>query len=130
MADMSLGNLYDMNKAIIGQVEKAYSKKDLAQQIKKVWIPIMEVNPANNYYMLLCNELKYYTIIRFTEHSESKNLQACRELQECLECCGRVYAFDSDPDNYATVEIWVQDRETKEMHCFYLFGCDAFIVEV
>lgn len=114
-------SLYDMNKQIMFQMpelseEKIVEAKDL--------ITTFNHNNGHKYYMLLCNELKYYTVFN-TEKAFEEKLEEV--VFECLNNVGTVVAVDPTEDGTA-VEIWVKLEE--EAKVFYFFGYDKGVIDL
>lgn len=125
MANIELGNLYDMNKSIVSQVEKELSGIILYNKIYQTLNPYITEEKVSKYYMLLCNELHDFTVFHF---NSDKIDGIYSEFAECLINRGKVFAIDNNLEG--AVEVWLQNEDSKEMHCYFFFSCDEFIVEV
>lgn len=129
MSEQILGNLYDMNKAMILK-EKPLKNKALDDAFDKVEGYIDKTK--NNYYMLLCNELRDYTVFNLVTktvpiintYEITKN-----ELKECCKNRGRIYSVTEDKQN-GGIEIWIKTTEDDELHVYYFFPYDAAVIEV
>ena len=97
-----------------------YGAEDIATA-KKLIRSFINENPAN-VYMLLCHDLRYYTIFL-----RNKNYEESMEdvVIECLEYFGDIKSVDYDEDSNA-VELWFSYEE--EPHVAYLFGYDEGVV--
>lgn len=117
MSEINMGTLYDFNKSIM-QNEPVLSRiklKDCLRQVKDFF------NNNKTYYMLLCHDLRDYTIFKY--ESESSSL-AVKELLEVLEERGSILAIDKKDNAF---EIWIRNAEGA--FCYYLFPYDEAIVE-
>ena len=112
-------NLYDLNKSLISQMP-ALTLEQIIRQKEVVVDPFL-VATDSYYYMLLCNELKYYTIfnvnINMTEPTVGEELFACLN-----EFCDEVKSIEKTDDGCA-IEIWfTKDEETYVMYFFDYAG--------
>jgi hypothetical protein len=107
-------NVYDMNKSIVAQLPDI-SKKDLEAGKKK----INQVASNGRYFMLLCNELKYYTVFNIIPEGEEKIEDV---LLECIDCFGAtIKSIDDTPEG--ALEIWIV--KDKEAYAMYFFNYDG-----
>lgn len=127
-------SLYEVNK---GLVEKNVPDlTDEEMQNKKTLIIDFINNTSNQYYMLLCNDKKDYTIFR-RETNENKDFLDNLEtpdrdrlwnvlIDECLPNRGRTKSIELT-ENQDAVEIWISiDGES---YCYMFFPYDAAIIE-
>jgi hypothetical protein len=114
-------NLYDINKQIISQLS-SYSSEELVKAADETLRDYKNDHPQK-YYMLLCNELKYYTLFAIEKGSEYKFEN---EVILCLQdFADEIKVIDRTEDQEA-VEIWiVKDNETYVM---YLFGYEKGVI--
>ena len=77
---IELGTLYDINKNIVEKTIKSLTKEEM--QNKKELIINYIKNTNNQYYMLLCNDKKDYTIFRRKQNGNNDFL----DLIENSEC--------------------------------------------
>lgn len=112
-------NLYQLNKMLIANLTN-YGAEDIATA-KKLIRSFINENPAN-VYMLLCHDLRYYTIFLRNKNYE-ENMEDV--VIECLEYFGDIKSVDYDEDSNA-VELWFSYEE--EPHVAYLFGYDEGVV--
>lgn len=124
--NVSIGTLYDTNKTLIQQTEKVLKGRALYNKINEVVTPFLLNFMTRKYYMLLCHELRDYTVFNLIENNQKKVEE---ELIECLKNRGAIYAIDVSEDEQA-LEIWIQYEEDDQMYCYMLFPCDDFIIEV
>ena len=107
-------NMYDMNKNLIVQLPDI-SKKDLEAGKKK----INQVASNGKYFMLLCNELKYYTVFNIIPEGEEKIEDV---VLDCINCFGAtIKSIDNTPDG--VLEIWIKKHE--EAYVMYFFNYDS-----
>lgn len=124
MAEVGLGTLYDMNKAIIEQQGKM-SKTAFNDKLNGLVTDFFKVTD-NTYYMMLCNEQRDYTVFRISEFEHIPN--AVQELKECIENRGAVMSIEKDKNG--AIEIWIKDMSDEQNYCYYLFPYDTAIIEV
>lgn len=124
MAEVGLGTLYDMNKAIIEQQGKM-SKTAFNDKLNSLVTDFFKVTD-NTYYMMLCNEQRDYTVFRISEFEYIPN--AVQELKECIENRGAVMSIEKDKNG--AIEIWIKDMSDEQNYCYYLFPYDTAIIEV
>lgn len=118
---IDMGTLYEVNKNIVLKNLKDLEGKELnsKQIIIKDWLH--KIN--NKYYMMLCNELKDYTVFLCKDDQE-KDMAECI-IKECLPNRGYVRSIEITEDKQA-VEIWLVINE--EAYVYYLFPYDQGIV--
>lgn len=122
---IQFGNLYDINKNIVKQNEVKLSEGILNS--KKEIIKNFINKDNNNYYMLLCNEKKDYTVFDFQKF---KTPERCRDCAKCLvdECLinrGEIRGIDLTKDKNA-IEIWmIIDNEA---YVYYFFPYDNGVI--
>lgn len=93
------GNLYDINKNIVAQNEIKLNEGILNSKKEIIKNFINKTN--NNYYMLLCNERKDYTVF----HNNSLSMETAKILvDECLFNRGEIRGIDLTKDKDA-IEI-------------------------
>lgn len=112
-------NIYDMNKSIVSQLPVAKAK-ELTEGKKK----IKGLAAQGKYFMLLCNELRYYTIFKIEEQSETRFAQA---VIDCANDIGIIKSINYPDDNKQAIEIWIEDNEGP--HVMYLFNYDKGVVQ-
>lgn len=117
---------YDINKMVVGSLPSlsdeliADKKKDLKDFITKT---------KNKYYMLLNNELKYYTLLHLDKNKGQENVEDI--IIECLTNMGEIKMIDpvqSEPeDNINAMELWITAKD-ETSYVFYLFGYDEGVI--
>lgn len=113
--------LYDINKNIISQAPYL-DKAQIKDRIKLIDNFVSSI--GSSYFMLLLNELKYYTVFVKSD----KHPTTCgEEVIECLksfEC--KIKDIILLEDNGA-IEIWIEKDE--EIYAMYFFNYEGGIVE-
>lgn len=79
------------------------------------------------YYMLLCNELRYYTVFNLLTDSIENMV---KEIKNCAESRGEILEISLDKSTNAAYEIWIRDYEDNEPHVFMFFNYDLGVIEV
>lgn len=116
------GNLYDINKNLVSQTEIKLSEGVLNSKKEIIKNFINKTN--NNYYMLLCNERKDYTVF----HNNNLSMETAKILvDECLVNRGEIRGIDLTKDKDA-IEIWLIIED--EAFVYYFFPYDIGIIEV
>lgn len=134
-SQVELGTLYEVNKSIIENNIEALTEEEMQNKKQIVREFINETN--NNYYMLLCNENKDYTIFhrnRKSKEGEFLDLSEGYEgeilenvlIDECLVNRGKTKSI-SLTETKDAIEIWISiDGDS---YVFYFFPYDAAIIE-
>lgn len=128
--EFALGTLYDLNKGLVQQNEIKLSEGVLNS--KKEVIKNFLVKTNNNYYMLLSNERKDYTIFTmgsnddYTYEDKSKKLVSIL-VDECLVNRGEIRGIDITKDKGA-IEIWMSIEG--ESYVYYFFPYDTAIINM
>lgn len=125
--NINLGTLYDINKDIIEKNIAALTEEEM--QEKKKLIEEYIGNTNNEYYMLLCNDRKDYTVFRRTAIGDEDSIGCCLIdilIDECLPNRGKTKSIEYT-ENKDAIEIWVSiDGES---YCYYFFPYDTAIIE-
>lgn len=116
---LSFGNVYDMNKQIIAQMSDFTTEKTLeaVQTIKNYDQQFSEAK----FFMLLCNELKYYTVFV----KDNGQYEMSEEVIACAAELGKLKSVELAENG--AVEIWVHP-EDDDPHVLYFFNYDAGVV--
>lgn len=123
MSDITMGTLYDMNKAaIVGMpsLTSAEFKKNL-KQIKQFFL-----EKTDKYFMLLNRETYNFTLFNLGNKNEIAMKQTINDLKECLDNRGCVVSIE--PDSAGNYEIWIVDEENGAL-VYYLFPYDLGVIE-
>ncbi len=120
MADIQMGNVYEVNKQIMK--DQPFLTRE---QIEDKFDLIYDFFYNNKtYFMLLCNERKDYTL--FNIMSGSQIDYAVEDVFECFENRGFLQAIELTEDKDA-IEFWV--KINNESYCYYLFPYDEGVLE-
>lgn len=113
-------NAYDLNKQIIGQL-KGLNDEDFEE--KKNLIRKFCNDTNNEYYMLLCRDINYYTLFKMDLKLADEPINEV--LIECAQGIGEIKAIDLTEDNGA-IEFWMTYQD--ETYVAYFFPYDAGVV--
>lgn len=121
--DVSLGNLYDINKQLMATMpEMTDAEIDLITPQLEEWFNWK----LDGYAMLLCRERYDFTIFHLYEKQNPYPQKvAVSELFELLKERGKILSIEKADEN--SWEIWIKIDE--EAFAFYLFGCDEWVIE-
>ena len=127
MSNVEMGTVYDLNKQLVQSTEKVISPYKLNEKKKLIKTFVRECK--DNYFMLLCNERKDYTIFNcISDKTEDKlNELANVFVDECLINRGQIKGIDLTEYKDA-IEVWLSIDD--EAFCYYFFPYDLGIVEV
>lgn len=120
---MPAGTLYDMNKQIMKD-RKPLSHLELAAIQPKIedWFNMI----IDTYAMLLCHDLRDYTIFHLYENQNpNPPAVAAKELLICLKNRGEILSMDLNKDK--AWEIWLKIND--KPYCYYLFRYDDAVIE-
>ena len=127
MSNLEMGTVYDLNKQLVQSTEKVISPYKLNEKKKLIKTFVRECK--DNYFMLLCNDRKDYTIFNcISDKTEDKlNELANVFVDECLINRGQIKGIDLTEHKDA-IEVWLSIDD--EAFCYYFFPYDLGIVEV
>lgn len=116
--------LYELNQTAVDSLPTVDDYQITSCELK---VEDYVKNKNNKYYMLLCNELKYYTL--FVDDSGAKDAEAPThlEMMNCLRKLGDIKSVEPTEDNGA-IEAWVQCFGDNVSHVFYFFGYDLGVI--
>ena len=123
-SEVSLGNLYDMNKQLMEQ-ESAMSDLAIADAKSHIrrWF---EANFKQKYFMLLCHELRDYTLFNLDKTGTwaslptTTSLTATNDLIECMNNRGQLLVIDQQEDG--VWELWIRNSEGCFAYYFFPYG--------
>ena len=123
-SNITLGTAYEINKNLVEKYEKELTTKEL--QNKKTEIINFIQETKGQYYMLLCNDKKDYTIFNILNKN---NIQEMTNIlvDECLVNRGTIKGIDLTKDKCA-IEIWLSIEN--EAFCYYFFKYDDAVIEI
>lgn len=110
---------YDMNKQLIHQLPEL--DLDTIHQKKEMIYNFCNVT-ANHYYMLLCRDTNYYTLMHRIGGDASLDTIA-DVVTECAETQGTIKSIERTEDGCA-IEIWVDNAED-DVYVMYFFPYDG-----
>lgn len=116
--------LYELNKNAVSQLP-AYTEKQLEslEELINGWENDFR-GIGIHYYMLLCNDIHYYTVFSYTDHSISEfNALGRGVIQVLKEGNYVIHAEEYSTDHF---EIWV--KKDDEIYDFLLFPYDQGVV--
>ncbi len=125
MADIALGNAYDLNKNLLKQMDKP-SKKSVKLQLASVGAWLSYNYKKNDYFLLYCREIHDFIIFYFQDQDYDKFI---KELRECLETRGVILSIDYSHNNHY-YECWVQSYDDEEPRMYTLFNCTDWVVKI
>ena len=112
-------NLYSLNKVFMAQMPDLLSED--IEKAKQTIRRFINENLAN-VYMMLCHDLRYYTIFLKNDNYEEKMEDV---IIECLEHFGAIKSIDYNEETRA-VELWFTYED--EPYVAYLFNYDEGVV--
>lgn len=114
-------NIYELNKQLISQMA-ALSDEDLedSKQLIRGYFQKQE----NEFYMLLCKDISYYTLFHIVDYITEP--AAADEVIECIKEIGTVKSIDRTEDG--AIEIWAQPGESDPL-AMYLFPYDMGVIQ-
>ena len=128
-SEVSLGNLYDMNKQLMAQEPEITSEKLLAvkEELRK-WF---SDNFKQKYFMLLCHELRDYTLFNLDKTNSwhiappMAIMSVANDLIECMTNRGTLLTIDKQ--KMGGWEIWIRNEEG--CFAYYLFPYGKAVLE-
>lgn len=114
-------SMYDINKQIISQMP-VLTDEQIAEA-KLSLIPCIK-ETENEYYMLLCKEISYYTLFHIVDYLTEPNIYD--EIIGCVQDLGDIKSIELI-DN-SVIEIWFQPKDD-EAKVMYFFAYDAGVIE-
>ena len=128
-SEVSLGNLYDMNKQLMEQEEPINDAElQLAKEHLRTWLTH---NFKSKYFMLLCHELRDYTLFNLDKTSTwtiakpDSIMTAANDIIECMTNRGTLLTVDDQGNN--TWELWIRNPEG--CFAYYLFPYGDAVLE-
>lgn len=113
-------NAYEINKQIIGQLQ--IMDNDTINEKKKLIREFVD-KEHNQFYMLLCRDINYYTLFAIDVKLAEELIDDL--VIECANDIGCIKAIDPTEDNRA-IEIWVSNQE--ETYVMYFFPYDSGVI--
>lgn len=124
MAELDVGNLYDMNKQILNLSEPLPRTK-----LKWGYVHIREFmeSKPDKYFMLLNRETYNFTLLNLGDKSISSITRVMDQFETCLSNRGSILSIEKTKDGNA-YEIWIRD-ENNDVLVYYLFPYDLGVIE-
>lgn len=115
-------NLYELNQLAYDSLPEI--TKDRIEEVKTQIKNCKDFN-APQYYMLVCNELKYYTLFHNKSHQLFWSDKLLDEVLEIVQKLGELKDIEIDG---GMIEFWVS--KDGECHMYAFFDYDRGVVEV
>lgn len=126
MAEIELGNLYDINKELMKN-ERVLDPIMFNKQVIKIAEDMFtEANVDNHYWMLLCHDRRDFTLFNIIAATAVQDIVA--EIIPTLINRGKIISIDKQPNN--AWEIWIRDTENDENFAYFLFPYDDAVIEI
>lgn len=128
-SEVTLGNLYDVNKQLMAQ-EPPITKAELqlAKEHLRTWLTHIF---KQKYLMLLCHELRDYTVFNLDKTSSwaiippTTALKVTDDIIECMTNRGELLVIDEQDDQ--VWELWI--RNSEGCFVYYLFPYGEAVLE-
>lgn len=128
-SEVTLGNLYDINRQLMEKEPKISSDElQLAKEKLRAWI---SRRFEQKYFMLLCHELRDYTLFNLDKTDcwklakPDSVLHAADDIIECMQNRGELLIVDEQEDE--AWELWI--RNADGCFVYYLFPYGAAVLE-
>lgn len=127
MAEIELGNLYDINKELMKNEPVLdpilFNRKigDIADDMLR-FCDYQDLH----YWMLLCHERRDYTIFNIISSEEVESIAF--ELGPTLRNRGKILSIDQKEEK--AWEIWIREEQEDENFVYYLFNYDDAVIEI
>ena len=124
-SEVALGNLYDMNKQMMEQ-EPLLNETEINEKSFQIAEWFLYSHPAEKYYMMLCHELRDYTLFNLDKTNAWKNMPAnhckiaAKDVIDCLKNRGQIIAMDLQPDG--VWEMWIKTTDGCFAYYFFPYG--------
>ena len=115
-------NLYELNKQAMAQMP-ALTNEEIDK--KKKLLKNYQMHNVNQYFMLLCKDISYYTLfaINNEEHIPDRFQDV---VIECAQNVGTLVSIEEEKDA-GSIEIWVKPKDGEPL-VMYLFGYDRGVI--
>lgn len=113
---------YDINKLVIMQLPSLISEQQLASSKKLIKEYTHNFITSVGYYMLLCNDIHYYTVFEVCDEYEEKVEDL---VIECLQNIGVIQQINR-AENEDAIECWIKNENGVFM--FMLFNYDWGVI--
>lgn len=110
---------YEINSIIISQMPSLITDAQLKNAKELLYNYIHDDWVVPGYYMLLCNDLRYYTVFIIEEDNELEKAEDV--IVECLQNIGAIQYVDYNTDKSA-IECWVKNDKGCFMFMLFNYG--------
>lgn len=114
-------SLKDLNAALYAQ-QADHTEEELQEDIEII-NNFRDITDGH-YYMLLCKERSYYTVLVYNPSNANETIGEA--VLACMTNLGAIKEVFNNDNN--DIEIWVNDKENN-MECYHLFKYDIGVVE-
>lgn len=130
MKEVDLGTtLYDMNKQLMAQREPM-TATEITETLPEL-IAYIQRNAYQQYFMLLCNERKDYTVFNLMNTYECeygrKSTAAANDVILCMQNRGELMSMQFDEEGGGW-ELWMKDTQD-ECFVYYFFPYGSAVIE-
>lgn len=124
-SEIAVGTLYDINKNLVKN--KELKLNEAALNSKRLIVRDFIDKHDDQYFMLLCNELKDYTVFDFRDRKWLDRCMDCAKclIDECLMNRGEIRGIDLTKDKDA-IEIWMIRND--DAYVYYFFPYDNGVI--
>lgn len=117
---------YELNKQLIAQLENIENNEEAVIQAIQT-IQDFGRDIKNQYYMLLCKDISYYTIFHDNRDPMNEDLKPfAEEVIDCVHDVGAIKSVEETGDG--AIEIWAQPIGEDPL-VMYLFPYDQGVIE-
>ena len=113
---------YDVNKLVVAQLPALITEKQLAPCREMIREYTHNHITSIGYYMLLCNDIHYYTVFEVCDEYEE---QVENIILECLQNIGVIQQINK-AENENAIECWV--KNDKGVFMFMLFDYEWGVI--
>ena len=128
-SNVALGTLYEMNKQLMeNEPELNSTEIQTAKENLRAWFTH---NFKDKYFMLLCHELRDYTLFNLDKTNTwaianpSTIMQSADDVIECMTNRGDLIRINQEQNG--TWELWIRNREG--CFAYYLFPYGTAVIE-
>lgn len=111
-------NAYELNKMAYAQMPVPAHNSDEYNKLMGVLTQYINEHPTMKYFMLLNNELHYYTLFNLLDDSDESIYGV---LQECLDNVGNLVDIEYVKETDAC-ECWVKNFNEVSMYVFFAYA--------
>ena len=125
-SEVSLGNLYDMNKQLMAN--EAEIAPEVRTEKRRALIDWIKANYHEHYFMMLCHERRDYTVFRLKDIVPTIEAiyTMADDVFECMKNRGTLLALDRQ--EAGGWELWLR-ADDGEIYAYYLFPYGEAVLE-